>query len=130
MDALKSRNPRVIYIAYGETDDFAHDGSYDRYIDAAWRTDLMLSKLWDWLQASPFYRDRTTMIISTDHGRGSTPDTWRNHSNSAAVTDLGEGGPPDGTSGANAIWLAAIGPHTDVGSPCTRSPRPFLRGRL
>lgn len=28
MEALKSQSPRVIYIAYGETDDFAHHGSY------------------------------------------------------------------------------------------------------
>jgi hypothetical protein len=111
MDALKSRRPRVIYIAYGETDDFAHDGSYDRYIDAAFRTDLMLSKLWTWLQADPVYRDRTTMIISTDHGRGNTPDTWRDHSSPAAVTELGEAGASDGTPGSDAIWLAAIGPH-------------------
>jgi hypothetical protein len=111
MDALKSRNPRVIYIAYGETDDFAHDGSYDRYVDAAYRTDLMLSKLWTWLQADPAYRGRTTMIISTDHGRGNTPDTWRDHSSSAAVTELGEGGATEGTPGSDAIWLAAIGPH-------------------
>ena len=111
MDALKSQNPRVIYIAYGETDDFAHDGSYDRYVDAAHRTDQMLSNLWKWLQANPFYRDRTTLIISTDHGRGNTPDTWRDHSSSAAVTELGDSDPPGGTPGADAIWLAAIGPH-------------------
>ena len=32
---FKHQHPRVTYIAYGGTDDFAHDGSYDRYIDAA-----------------------------------------------------------------------------------------------
>jgi len=47
MEALENEHPRVVYIAYGETDDFAHDGSYDRYIDAAHRTDQMLSKLWN-----------------------------------------------------------------------------------
>ena len=51
MEALKNQHPRVTYIAYGETDDFAHDGSYDRYIDAAHRSDRMLANLWNWLQA-------------------------------------------------------------------------------
>ena len=110
MEALKSRHPRVIYIAYGETDDFAHDGSYDRYIDAAHRTDQMLSKLWSWLQANPFYRDRTTMIISTDHGRGNTPESWTEHASPAAATKSGRKDAPDGMPGSDEIWLAAIGP--------------------
>jgi hypothetical protein len=110
MEALKSRNPRVVYIAYGETDDFAHDGSYDRYVDAAYRTDQMLSKLWNWLQASPLYRDRTTLIITTDHGRGDTPADWPSHEgpggDAASTATAGPGSIP----GSNEIWLAAIGP--------------------
>jgi hypothetical protein len=110
MDALKSHNPRVIYIAYGETDDFAHDGNYDRYIDAAHRSDLMLSKLWQWVQSTPSYRDRTTLIISTDHGRGSTPDSWQSHSNAAAQDRQDVESAPDGLQESDQIWLAAIGP--------------------
>ncbi|MCH8336840.1 MAG: hypothetical protein IIC61_13260 [Proteobacteria bacterium] len=111
MDALENRHPRVIYIAYGETDDFAHDGSYDRYIDAAHRTDLMLSKLWNWLQADPFYRDCTTLMISTDHGRGNTPDVWTRHASAAGAVKLGIADAPDGVPGSDQIWFAAIGPH-------------------
>jgi len=110
MDALKSHNPRVIYIAYGETDDFAHDGNYDRYIDAAHRSDLMLSKLWQWVQSTPSYRDRTTLIITTDHGRGSTPDSWKGHSNVAAEDGQDVESAPAGLQDSNEIWLAAIGP--------------------
>ena len=102
MEALANEHPRVIYIAYGETDDFAHDGSYDRYIDAAYRTDLMLSKLWDWLQTDPFYRGRTTLLISTDHGRGKTPDDWTGHA--------GPSGTSGGVPGSDQIWFAGIGP--------------------
>ncbi len=111
MDALENQHPRVIYIAYGETDDFAHDGSYDRYIDAAHRTDLMLSKLWDWLQADPFYRDRTTLMITTDHGRGNTPDVWTRHASAAGAVKLGIEDAPDGVPGSDQIWFAAIGPR-------------------
>ena len=111
MDALENQHPRVIYIAYGETDDFAHDGSYDRYIDAAHRTDLMLSKLWDWLQADPFYRDRTTLMITTAHGRGNTPDVWTRHASAAGAVKLGIEDTPDGVPGSDQIWFAAIGPH-------------------
>ncbi len=111
MEALENQHPRAIYIAYGETDDFAHDGSYDRYIDAAHRTDLMLSKLWNWLQSDPFYRDRTTLMISTDHGRGNTPDGWTRHASAAGAVKLEMRDAPDGVPGSDQIWFAAIGPH-------------------
>lgn len=110
MQALETRHPRVVYIAYGETDDFAHDGSYDRYIDAAHRTDQMLSELWKWLQTDPFYRDNTTLLISTDHGRGGTPDTWMSHASPAGSSKLGIEDAPDGIPGSDQTWFAAIGP--------------------
>ncbi|MCZ6709767.1 MAG: phosphoglyceromutase [Gammaproteobacteria bacterium] len=111
MQALKNQHPRVVYIAYGETDDFAHDGSYDRYLDAAHRNDHMLSKLWSWLQNDRFYRDRTTLIISTDHGRGNTPDGWPHHASPAATAKRGVTEAPEGVPGSDQIWLAAIGPR-------------------
>ncbi len=111
MEALRSKQPRVIYIAYGETDDFAHDGSYDRYVDAAHRTDLMLSRLWSWLQSDPFYRGRTTLIISTDHGRGNTADAWPRHASAAGAVKLGIKDAAEGILGSEQIWLAAIGPQ-------------------
>ena len=111
MEALKSQMPRVVYIAYGETDDFAHDGSYDRYIDAAHRTDQMLSKLWRWLQTNEFYRGRTTMILTTDHGRGRTAEHWPIHASPAGAGKLGMSDAPGGAPGSDEIWLAAIGPH-------------------
>ena len=110
METLENQHPRVIYIAYGETDDFAHDGSYDRYIDAAHRTDLMLSKLWNWLQADPFYRGRTTLMISTDHGRGNSPDGWTRHASAAGTGRLDIEDAAAGVPGSDQIWFAAIGP--------------------
>jgi hypothetical protein len=105
MDALESKHPRVTYIAYGETDDFAHDGNYDRYLDAAYRTDRMLSDIWDRIQTEPDYRNRTTLIVTTDHGRGSEPESWTSHDNAADSR-----GAPAGLENSNEIWFAAIGP--------------------
>ncbi|MCZ6911852.1 MAG: phosphoglyceromutase, partial [Proteobacteria bacterium] len=109
MEALENEHPRVVYIAYGETDDFAHDGSYDRYIDAAHRTDQMLSKLWNWLQTDTFYRGRTTLMISTDHGRGMTPDGWTRHSSDSVPNMEEVEEMPVAVQGSDQIWFAAIG---------------------
>ena len=115
MQALENQHPRVLYIAYGETDDFAHDGSYDRYIDAAHRTDQMLSNLWAWLQADPVYRDNKTLLITTDHGRGNEADGWMHHASPAASGKLGIENAADGVPGSDQTWFAAIGPPIKAG---------------
>ncbi len=110
-EALKSDHPRVVYIALGETDDFAHDARYDRYIDAAHRADLMLSTLWSWLQSDPIYRNNTTLVITTDHGRGDTAEGWPHHASPEATAKLKIEKAPDGVPGSDQIWLGAIGPN-------------------
>jgi hypothetical protein len=36
---LKEYKPRVLYIAFDETDHFAHEGEYDQYIGSAYSQD-------------------------------------------------------------------------------------------
>jgi len=107
METLRVQQPRVLYIAYGETDDFAHDDNYDRYIDAAFRTDQMIAELWSWLQSDTYYKDRTTLLIGTDHGRGNTATSWPGHCGTACGDDI--------VAGSDQIWLAAIGPRIESG---------------
>ncbi|MDH5598232.1 MAG: sulfatase-like hydrolase/transferase [Cyclobacteriaceae bacterium] len=97
MEYVKEQKPRVVYISYGETDDFAHDGHYDEYLKSAKQTDAFISELWNYIQSDDTYRNKTALLITTDHGRGTDPkDTWRSHGKS--IENAGE------------IWLAAIGP--------------------
>lgn len=105
LDSLKSRNkPRVLYVAYGDTDEFAHEGHYDQMLWAIRRTDAFLAELWKTLQADPAYAGRTTMIVTTDHGRGvGTKEAWRHH---------GRGAFPR----SDEMWLAAIGPDVIPGA--------------
>ncbi len=42
MDHLARHQPRVLYLALGETDDWAHDGRYDRVLEALARSDHYL----------------------------------------------------------------------------------------
>ena len=69
----RDTGPRVLYLGLGETDDWAHDGRYDRVLEALARSDEYLKQLWTWLESQPEYRGRTHMLITTDHGRGRTP---------------------------------------------------------
>jgi hypothetical protein len=98
MEHLKTRHPRVLYLMFGETDEWAHMGRYDCYLRAVQLNDAWLARLWKTLQSDPQYAGKTSLVVTTDHGRGATPEDWRNHG-------------PD-VKGAEGIWIAVIGPDT------------------
>tara|TARA_B100001057_G_C22397683_1_gene774710 strand:- start:171 stop:461 length:291 start_codon:yes stop_codon:yes gene_type:complete len=51
--------------------------------------------LWEYLQESEYFSGKTTFIITTDHGRGTTPlDSWRSHG-----TDI---------KGSDQTWIIAF----------------------
>lgn len=96
---LQKNKPRVLYISFDETDDYAHGGKYDYYLNAASMIDKWLSDLWSAVQAMPEYKDKTTLIITTDHGRGDAiKANWKHHGEK--ISDAGQ------------IWIAAMGPDT------------------
>lgn len=95
---LQASRPRVLYIALGETDEWAHAGRYDLYLQAARRVDRYLERLWRTAQAMPEYRGRTSLVVTTDHGRGTAPSGWKSHGKDVA--------------GAENIWIAVLGPRT------------------
>ncbi|MCC3860253.1 alkaline phosphatase family protein [Pseudemcibacter aquimaris] len=107
VEYMKEKKPRALYISYGETDDFAHDGHYDLYIHAAKRTDDFIRRVWEYVESDPHYAGKTTLLITTDHGRGyDSLENWRHH---------GEGISPINGSGDRDdkhIWMAVIGPDT------------------
>lgn len=98
MEYVRKNHPKILYLAFDETDDNAHASAYDKYLDSAHATDQWLSQLWSYLQSDPFYKDKTAMIITTDHGRGDEVKAeWTSHGKTI--------------KGASQIWLAAIGPE-------------------
>ena len=110
---IRNHHPRIVYIGYGETDDFAHDGQYDQYVMAANRTDRFIQELWDLIQGDDFYRDTTVLFITVDHGRGEVPEeTWKHHASKKSVnSSMGAlARYEDGIVGSDAVWMAAIGP--------------------
>ncbi len=77
---LKAYQPRVLYIAFDETDDLAHAGQYDQYLESAHAEDAMIADLWRTIQSMPAYKGKTTLIITCDHGRGDKiKDQWTDH---------------------------------------------------
>lgn len=95
---IRVKKPRLIYVSMGETDDWAHAGRYDLYLDSAFRTDDYIRRLWLQLQSMPEYRDNTTLILTTDHGRGDNRIDWKSHGEKIEDSEY--------------IWMAVMGPDT------------------
>ena len=96
----KVKKPKVLYVALGETDDWAHAGRYDLYLDSAKTNDMYIFKLWQLIQSSDQYRNKTALIVSTDHGRGDGKEGWKNHN--------------DQWPGSDKIWIAVMGPGIEA----------------
>jgi hypothetical protein len=94
---IKKRHPRIFYLALIDTDAFGHQGQYDLYLNAAHNADAMISDLWSLIQRDPFYKNKTTLIVTTDHGRGEK-EKWTSHYSDVENSDE--------------IWLAVMGPDT------------------
>lgn len=97
MHYLQTKKPKVLYVAYGETDEWAHSGQYRDYLNASNQVDKWIQDIWNYVQSDPFYKNKTAIFITTDHGRGDAiKEEWTSHNNK--IKDCYQ------------IWMAALGP--------------------
>jgi hypothetical protein len=92
---IVKNQPKVMYIGLGGTDTYGHEKNYGQYLKEANVADRIIADLWNLVQTTPFYKDKTTFIITTDHGRGQSPSTWHKHG--AFIT------------GSSQTWIALLG---------------------
>ena len=95
---LKNRKPRVMYVGYGEPDEWAHEGRYDRYLQSIQLFDRYVGEQWAAAQADPEMRGHTSLLVVTDHGRGTNHVSWKSHGQNIAESRF--------------IWMGALGPDT------------------
>jgi hypothetical protein len=95
VEEIHAKQPRVLFVSLGETDDWAHGGRYDRYLLTAQQNDRFIETLWNTTQSLDAYRDKTLFLVTTDHGRGDGREGWKNHSRLL--------------QGSERIWIAAFG---------------------
>jgi hypothetical protein len=100
LEEIRARRPRVLYVSLGETDDWAHEGKYGRYLLSAKQNDEFIRMLWTTTQGIESYRDKTLFIVTSDHGRGDGREGWKSH----GITH----------PGSDRIWIAAFGAGLEV----------------
>jgi hypothetical protein len=92
----KMTSPELFSMSVNKTDHWGHEYQYDTYLNLIHEADGFIK----YIQQDDFYKDKTTLFITTDHGRG-TGDQW--HTHSADKVAYGE-----------EIWFAVAGPDTNA----------------
>jgi hypothetical protein len=89
---LEAKRPRLLFVGLGEPDEYCHRGDYAGYLASLRESDAVIGSLVDALGRMGARGQRTTLLVTADHGRGRD---YRHHGR-----DFPESG---------RVWLAAIG---------------------
>jgi hypothetical protein len=96
---LAKHHPKLLIVNVPASDEFAHNGLYQKYVGSIGQADSIVASIWNAIQTDSLLRDKTTMIVTNDHGRHTTD-----------YTDHG-----DQCEGCRHIMLLIIGPDTPAG---------------
>lgn len=94
---LLTWHPRVSVIYLADVDHYGHSGVWSDYTRAISVADSIVGMIWDLVQSDPVFRDKTTLLVTNDHGR---------HSDGVSTGFVGHG---DGCFGCRRIMLFGIG---------------------
>lgn len=94
---LQKERPRLLYISLNDADARAHRLDYPGYIKSLRTFDARLKELMGMLREMGEIGANTTVIVTTDHGRGRGP-MWYEHLFFVP--------------GSSEAWIFAVGPHT------------------
>ncbi|NOG55292.1 MAG: sulfatase-like hydrolase/transferase [Planctomycetes bacterium] len=79
-DVAGQYQPSLVFINLKDVDRIGHaknGETFEDYLDAIMAADALVYELWQYLQNDPNYGDRTTLIVTSDHGRDK--DDYRFH---------------------------------------------------
>lgn len=69
IQVMENHHPRFLWVYFADVDHAGHSGIWNNYINAIHIADSLVDVLWYAIQSDPFYADKTTMIVTNDHGR-------------------------------------------------------------
>lgn len=116
LHSWRTDRPRLMFVGFGEPDEWAHDRRYDHYLESLHAADGYLRELWEEIaRHTSRSTDHTTLLVITDHGRGATAQDWTDHGRDVA--------------GAEQIWFAGIGSGIPPIGVATAGP-PFVQAQV
>ena len=106
---LTNYHPNLILVNFKQPDVAAHAGDSAGYIQGIRDTDNYIYSIWNYLQNDTIYKNKTTLIVTNDHGR---------HTAGYADGYVSHG---DNCEGCKHIEFFAIGPDFKKNFVCTTS---------
>lgn len=99
LETLNNHHPTMMLVNFKEPDISAHAGNWEGYLNGIRDTDFYVYKIWEYLNSDTFYKGKTALFITNDHGRhlDGIKDGFKNHG--------------DGCEGCRHINLFAFGPE-------------------
>jgi len=66
---MNKYHPRLMLINFPDVDHRGHDNNWNGYLKALTTADSLVYLLWQKIQNDPYYKDKTTLFVTNDHGR-------------------------------------------------------------
>jgi hypothetical protein len=95
---LSLYHPKLTLVNLSQVDRKGHDKIWDEYLSAIKQADSLVYDLWNFIQSDPIYKNKTTLIITNDHGRHTTDFTAHG----------------DNCEGCSHVMGLMIGPETPI----------------
>lgn len=111
LEAMDTDKPRLMFINFGVTDHTAHTNKWELYTEAIRNCDQIVGKLWEKVQSTPGYKDATTLVFTTDHGR---------HDGKLDQLKGGFASHGDSCPGCQHVFLLIVGPDARRGAVVDR----------
>jgi len=67
--ALTEHHPKLLFVNFREPDFSGHKGDWSAYIHGIQQTDSLVHEIWEFIENDPFYKGKTSMFVTNDHGR-------------------------------------------------------------
>jgi predicted AlkP superfamily pyrophosphatase or phosphodiesterase len=103
METLSIKNPRLVLVNFSEPDYFGHGNNWEKYIQSIKNADQYIYRIWEFIQTDSFYKDKTALFVTNDHGR---------HLDGVADGFVSHG---DGCEGCRHLMFYASGPNFKTG---------------
>jgi hypothetical protein len=71
LEIMEADHPSLLFVNLQDVDTAGHSGIYELYLAAIRKADRAVQRFWNRIQEDPFYSGKTTLMVTTDHGRHS-----------------------------------------------------------
>lgn len=96
---LTAYKPRLLHVGLGDADEYAHQGDVAGYVSSLHQTDTFFERLEDVIDGWRKDGDKTTVVVTADHGRATNfrdHGSWAPESARTFLVAFGDGAPNAG----------------------------------